>query len=78
MGKDIIFLMNMRYMMGKKYSFDEFCEYVKEYSPCMDDYPYVIDLKEDKYYIPMLINMLLVGCVSHSQDNSLIHQFLLA
>ena len=37
--------------MGKKYSFDEFCEYVKEYSPCMDDYPYVIDIKEDKYYI---------------------------
>lgn len=37
--------------MGNNFEFDKFCEYIKEYSPCMDDYPYVYDLKNDKYYI---------------------------
>lgn len=38
--------------MGKgDFSFDEFCRVISEFSSCMDDYPYVIDLKNDKYFI---------------------------
>ena len=38
--------------MGKSdFSFDEFCRVISEFSSCMDDYPYVIDLKNDKYFI---------------------------
>ena len=38
--------------MGKgDFSFDEFCRVISEFSSCMDDYPYVVDLKNDKYFI---------------------------
>ena len=38
--------------MGKgDFSFDEFCGVISEFSSCMDDYPYVVDLKNDKYFI---------------------------
>lgn len=38
--------------MGKgDFLFDEFCRVISEFSSCMDDYPYVVDLKNDKYFI---------------------------
>lgn len=34
-----------------KYSFDEICEVIRNFAPCMDDYPYVLDLDTDTYFI---------------------------
>ena len=39
---------------GKKatdYAFEEFCELIDGFSPCMDDYLYFYDISQDKYYI---------------------------
>lgn len=36
---------------GNKYSFENFRNVIGEYASCMDDYPYVLDLKNDVYYI---------------------------
>ena len=39
---------------GKKvqdYSFEEFCEMIKHFATCMDDYLYFVDIQQDKYYI---------------------------
>jgi len=39
---------------GKKvqdYTFEEFCEMIKHFATCMDDYPYFVDIQQDKYYI---------------------------
>ena len=42
--------------MGKgDFSFDEFCRVISEFSSCMDDYPYVIDLKNDKYFMQRIL-----------------------
>ena len=35
----------------KDYEFEEFCELIKNYATCMDDYLYIVDIKQDKYYI---------------------------
>ena len=37
--------------MSNKDQFEEYCRIIEEYSPCMDDYPYVIDIASDTYYI---------------------------
>lgn len=38
--------------MGKEnFSFEQFCKVITEFSPCMDDYPYVYDLQNDRYFI---------------------------
>ena len=38
--------------MGKDdFSFEQFCKVITEFSPCMDDYPYVYDLQNDRYFI---------------------------
>lgn len=31
--------------------FEQICEFIKEFSPCMDDYPYILDVRKDIYYI---------------------------
>lgn len=39
---------------GKKvqdYTFEEFCEMIKHFATCMDDYLYFVDIQQDKYYI---------------------------
>lgn len=38
-------------MEKNDFSFEQFCRVISEFSSCMDDYPYVIDLKNDKYFI---------------------------
>ena len=38
--------------MSNKDQFEEYCRIIEEYSPCMDDYPYVIDIASDTYYFP--------------------------
>lgn len=35
----------------KGFTFEEYVEVIKEFSPCMDDYPYFYDIKNDIYYI---------------------------
>lgn len=35
----------------KKFTFEEYVEVIKEFSPCMDDYPYFYDISQDVYYI---------------------------
>lgn len=35
----------------KDYTFEEFCEAIKNYATCMDDYLYFFDISQDKYYI---------------------------
>ena len=40
--------------MGKMaidYEFDEYCNLIDGFAPCMDDYLYFCDLQQDKYYI---------------------------
>ena len=37
--------------MSSKEQFEEYCRIIEAYSPCMDDYPYVIDITNDIYYI---------------------------
>ncbi len=32
-------------------TFDQICDFIKEFSPCMDDYPYILDVRKDVYYI---------------------------
>ena len=39
------------YMSDKKITFDDCRKMIQMYSPCMDDYPYIMDLKQDEYYI---------------------------
>lgn len=34
-----------------KFTFETICETIRQFSPCMDDYLYVFDLEQDKYYI---------------------------
>lgn len=34
-----------------KYTFEQLCEMIRDFAPCMDDYPYVLDLENDIYYI---------------------------
>ena len=31
--------------------FEQICDFIQKFSPCMDDYPYVMDVREDVYYI---------------------------
>lgn len=38
-------------MSGKNITFEDYMEMIKMYAPCMDDYPYVMDLERDVYYI---------------------------
>lgn len=38
-------------MSGKNITFEDYMEMIKRYAPCMDDYPYVMDLERDVYYI---------------------------
>ena len=38
---------------AKDYAFEEFCEMIKNFATCMDDYLYFVDIKNDKYYISM-------------------------
>lgn len=38
-------------MSGKSITFEDYMEMIKMYAPCMDDYPYVMDLERDVYYI---------------------------
>lgn len=38
-------------MANDKFTFEQFCEAINEFSPFMDDYPYVYDMKNDKYFI---------------------------
>ncbi len=33
------------------YSFEEYCTFIKEFAPCMDDYLYFYDITQDLYYI---------------------------
>lgn len=33
------------------FTFDEYCEVIKEVAPCMDDYMYFYDISQDLYYI---------------------------
>lgn len=33
------------------YSFEEYCTFIKEFAPCMDDYLYFYDIQKDLYYI---------------------------
>lgn len=35
----------------KDYTFEEFCEAIKNFATCMDDYLYFYDISQDKYYI---------------------------
>ena len=37
--------------MAIDYEFDEFCNLIDGYAPCMDDYLYIYDLQKDLYYI---------------------------
>ena len=37
--------------LEKGFTFEEYCEVIKEFAPCMDDYPYFYDIKKDLYYI---------------------------
>lgn len=37
--------------MPKIFDFSDYREAIEEFAPCMDDYPYVLDLKNDIYYI---------------------------
>ena len=34
-----------------EYAFEEFCELIDSFSPCMNDYLYFYDIRQDKYYI---------------------------
>lgn len=36
---------------NRVYSFEDYCEIIETYSSCMDDYPYVMDMQQDKYFI---------------------------
>ena len=31
--------------------FEQICDFIQKFSPCMDDYPYVMDVRKDLYYI---------------------------
>ncbi len=33
------------------YTFENICEVIQQFTSCMDDYPYVYDMKEDRYFI---------------------------
>jgi len=37
--------------LEKGFTFEEYCEVINEFAPCMDDYPYFYDIKKDLYYI---------------------------
>ena len=34
-----------------EFSFEQYREIIKEFAPCMDDYPYFYDMEKDRYYI---------------------------
>ena len=34
-----------------KFNFEDYCELVNQFDSCIDDYPFVIDIKNDKYFI---------------------------
>lgn len=36
---------------ARNYSFEEYCEIINKFAPCMDDYPYFYDIVNDRYYI---------------------------
>ena len=36
---------------GLDYFFDDYCKLIKQFAPCMDDYPYFYDVERDLYYI---------------------------
>ncbi len=38
-------------MSEKNITFEDYMEMIKMYAPCMDDYPYVMDLERNVYYI---------------------------
>lgn len=38
-------------MKEREFTFEEYVEVIDEFAPCMDDYPYFYDIKQDLYYI---------------------------
>ncbi len=40
--------------LSQHYSFDTICEIIQQFASCMDDYPFVYDLQEDRYFLSEL------------------------